>query len=68
MPYENNTYISEQGREYSRAIFHNMFKNDGEVMDVTSVSAIVEHMRGKDGANFHQTLGMVKTIYYRLSP
>lgn len=60
MPYENNTYISDKGRAYSRAIFHNLFKNDGEVMDVTSVNAIVGHMRGEDGANFHQTLGMVK--------
>ena len=60
MPYENNTYISDKGREYSRAIFHNMFKNDGEKMDVTSVNAIVGHMRGVDGTTFHQTLGMVK--------
>jgi hypothetical protein len=60
MPYENNTYISEEGREYTRAIFHNMFKNDGINMDVSSVGAIVGHMRGDEGANFHQTLGMVK--------
>ncbi len=60
MPYENNTYISEKGREYTRAIFNNMFKNDGETMDTTSVSAIVGHMRGENGVNFHQTLGLVK--------
>lgn len=60
MPYENNTYISEEGREYTRAIFHNMFKNDGENMDISSVDAIVGHMRGENGENFHQTLGMVK--------
>lgn len=52
------TFPTKDG--HTRAIFHNMFKNDGEVMDVTSVNAIVGHMRGEDGANFHQTLGMVK--------
>jgi hypothetical protein len=60
MPYENNTYISEEGREYTRQIFHNMFKNDGTNMDISSVGSIVGHMRGDNGETFHQTLGMVK--------
>lgn len=60
MPYENNTYISQEGREYTRQIFHNMFKNDGTNMDISSVGSIVGHMRGDNGENFHQTLGLVK--------
>jgi len=60
MPYENNTYISTQGREYTRAIFHNMFKNDGVDMDLSSVASIIGYMRGNNGEQFHQTLGLIK--------
>lgn len=60
MPYENNTYISDKGRELTRTVFHNLFKNDGEKMDVGSASSIVDHFRGPDGTRFHQTLGIIK--------
>ena len=28
MPYANNTYISDKGREMTKMIFHNLFLND----------------------------------------
>jgi hypothetical protein len=60
MPYDNNTYISDKGRALTRSLFHNLFKNDGDKMDVSSASTIVDHFRGSDGSRFHQSLSIVK--------
>ena len=60
MPYANNTYISDKGREMTKMIFHNLFLNDGTNMTLNSSQEIVDHFRGPDGTQFHQTLGIVK--------
>ena len=60
MPYDNNTYISDKGRALTRSLFHNLFKNDGIQMDVSSASTIVDHFRGANGSRFHQSLSIVK--------
>ena len=60
MGYESNTYISSKGREYTNHIFDLLFKNDGEVMDISSVESVVSHFRGPDGVNLHNTTQIMK--------
>ena len=60
MGYDNNTYISPKGREYTNYIFDLLFKNDGETMDISSVSSVVGHFRGPSGSNLHNTCQLMK--------
>ena len=60
MGYDNNTYISSKGREYTNHIFDLLFKNDGETMDISSVESVVSHFRGTDGVNLHNTTQIMK--------
>lgn len=63
MPYESNTYISDKGREYSEYIFDSLFpsKSDGEMI-VDTVSDVVDHFRGPDGENLHNTCQIMKNF------
>lgn len=60
MGYDNNTYISSKGREYTNHIFDMLFKNDGGVMDVSSVDSVVGHFRGPNGSHLHTTTQLIK--------
>ena len=60
MGYENNTYISPKGREYTNHIFDMLFNNNGVEMDLSSIDATVGHFRGPNGVNLHTTTQLMK--------
>ena len=70
MGYDNNTYISTKGREYTNHIFDMLFKNDGTTMDVSSTDAVVGHFRGPNGSHLHTTTQLIKKFIkgYETSP
>ena len=70
MGYDNNTYISSNGREYTNHIFDMLFKNDGDAMDVSSVASVVGHFRGPNGSHLHTTTQLIKKFIkgYEQSP
>jgi len=70
MGYDNNTYISSKGREYTNHIFDMLFKNSGGVMDVSSVDSVVGHFRGENGSHLHTTTQLIKKFIkgYEQSP
>ena len=70
MGYDNNTYISNKGRDYTNHIFDMLFKNDGDAMDVSSVASVVGHFRGPNGSHLHTTTQLIKKFIkgYEQSP
>jgi len=62
MVYENNTYISPEGRDITNKIFDNLFNHDSSSMRADTVPEIVDHFRGSGGERLHQTTQLIKNF------